>query len=272
MKRPCRTLAAACIAVGLASPSFAGQVTLVIRDGLVTLDAKDATLREIFAEWARVGHTQVVNAERVPGGPMTVQLTDVPERQALDTLLRSAAGFLAIPRAVFQAATSTYDRIVLMPGPRPAVGPTSVSPAASGQSPLPFSRDRNVPPPAVIVDDEDEQSNMQMPVLGVPAGAAQPGMPTSPVPFSGAGLASPSGRLGQPATQGSPYGAPFIVPNRPNQPVDPNAPAPVTSPPPPGPSVPQAAPRPGMPTAPVGPIKKGPGGPGAVGRQGVGSA
>ena len=242
MKCSCRTLAAACIVVGLASPSFAGQVKLVIRDGLVTLEAKDATLREIFAEWARVGQSLVVNAERVPSGPMTVQLTDVPERQALDTLLRSAAGFLAVPRAVAQASTSIYDRILLMPRTRPAVGSTSVSPAPVGQSPMPFSRDRNVPQPSVVVDDEDDQvSNMQMQLLGAPAGAAQPGMPTIPVPFNGAGLASPNGRA-------------YSVPNRPNQPVDPSGPATGTSPPP-GSSVPQAAPRPGMPTSPVGPIK-----------------
>jgi hypothetical protein len=244
MNRPCRALAAACIVVGLASPSFAGQVTLVIRDGLVTLDAKDATLREIFAEGARVGQTLVVNAEKVPGSPMTVQFTDLPERQALDTLLRSAAGFLAVSRVVSQASTSMYDRIVLMPGIRPAVGSTSGSPTQFGQSPMPFSRDRNMPQPSVVVDDEDEQApSMQMPVLVAPGGAAQPGMPT--VPY---GVATPNGRQGQ----GSPYPTPYIVPYRPNQQVDPNGPG---ASPPPGPSVPQAAPRPGMPTTPVGPIK-----------------
>jgi hypothetical protein len=251
MNQPCRALAAACIVVGLAAPSFAGQVTLVIRGGLVTLEAKDATLREIFAEWARVGRTQVVNAERVPAGPLTVQLTDVPERQALDTLLRSAAGFLAVPRAVPEASASMYDRIVLMPGTRPAVASTSGSAAASGPSPLSFSRDRNVPPPTVIVNDEDEQApNMQMPVIGAPAGAAQPGMPTNPVPFNAPGLAFPNGRLSQTPTQGNPSGIPY----NPNQPVNPSAPA-TGAAPPAGPSVPQAAPRPGMPTPPPGPIK-----------------
>jgi hypothetical protein len=255
MKCSCRTLAAACIVVGLASPSFAGQVKLVIRGGLVTLETKDATLREIFAEWARVGQSQVVNAESVPGGPMTVQLTNVPERQALDTLLRSVAGFLAVPRAVPQASTSIYDRIVLMPRTRPAVGSTSVSPAPYGQSAMPFSRDRNMPQPAVVVDDDDEQvPNMQLPVLVAPGGATQPGMPTIPFPFNGAGAASPNGRQGQPTTQASPYGAPSAAPYRPNQAVDPNGPATGTSPQP-GPSVPQAAPRPGMPTTPAGPIK-----------------
>jgi len=243
MKWPCRTVAAAFIMVGLASPSFAGQVKLEIRDGLVTLDAKDATLREILAEWARVGRTLVVNADRVPGGPMTVLLTGVPERQALETLLRSAAGFLAAPRAVPQASASIYDRIVLMPGTRPAVVSTSNSPLPAGQSPG-WQRDRIMPQPAVAADDEDEQApNVQMPSVGSP----QPGMPPGPVPFNGAAMPYPNG---------TPYGNPY----NPNQPVNPNVPV-TGAPQRPAPTTPQSAPRPGLPTPVPGPIK-GPGGSG----------
>ena len=111
---------AAALVVGIAGPSSAGQVQLAIHGGLVTLDAKDATLREIFAEWARVGQTRIVNSESVIGGPVTLLMTDVPERRALETLLRSVAGYVAAPRPVQQPALSTYDRIVLMPGARPA--------------------------------------------------------------------------------------------------------------------------------------------------------
>ena len=121
---------AAALVVGIAGPSSAGQVQLTIRDGLVTLEAKDATLREILAEWARVGQTRVVNGESVAGGPLTLQLTDVPERRALDTLLRSAAGFIAAPRPVLQPSLSTYDRIVLMPGVRPAAVPGAAQAAS----------------------------------------------------------------------------------------------------------------------------------------------
>ena len=42
------------------------------------------------AEWAKVGETKVVNAE-MPGGPVTLELVDVPEKEALDILLRTAA-------------------------------------------------------------------------------------------------------------------------------------------------------------------------------------
>jgi hypothetical protein len=251
MNWPCRTVAAVCMVVGLSSQSFSGQVMLVVRDGLVTLEATDATLREIFAEWARVGQTRIINAETAPGGPMTLQLVAVPESQALEILLRSTAGFLAAPRAVPQASGSTYDRIILMPGIRPALGATSVSRPALGQPPQPLARDRMMPPPTVVADDDDEQVTMpQMRVFGTQGGAAQPGMPTMPVPFNGAGLTFPSGAQVQPMPQGSPYYNPNGSPDRQNQPTDPNAAAQR-----PAPAVPQAAPRPGVPTLPAGPIK-----------------
>jgi hypothetical protein len=214
----CRTALAACAVFGLASWSFAGQVSIQIRDGLVTLDAKDATIREIFAEWARVGQTRIVNAERVPGGPMTIQLQDVPERKALDIVLRSIAGYVAAPRAVAaQATASIYDRIVLMPATRPAVVPTG------GASPVPSpqSRARSVPePPPLVVDDDDDQAPaVQMPMPGQPPGAAQPNQP-----------------------YGNQFGNPY------------SPPAPGTGGMQPQPQAPQSATRPGLPTAPA-PIK-----------------
>lgn len=216
MKWPGSMIAAA-VVVGMAGPSFAGQVKLEIRDGLVSLDARDATLREILNEWARVGQTRVVNVEKVPVGSVTLQLTDVPERQALETLLRSAAGFVAAPRPVLQTSLSTYDRIVLMPGIRPAVVPTTATRPSAG--PLPGLRDRVVPPPMTVIDDEGEPDQLQTPAGGGPAGQ-RPGMPfVNPyMPASGA----------QPVS---------VAPSQPG------APAPSAS-------------RPGMPTAPAEPIKK----------------
>jgi len=258
MKWLWRTIVAWCLLVGLASPSLAGQVRLEIRDGLVTLDAKDATIREILAEWARVGQTLIINAEKVPGGPMTVQLNGVPERQALETLLRSAAGFVAAPRAIPQAFASMYDRIMLMPGSRPTVVPTSAGSSPFSQVQQPSARERYVPPPAIVVDDEDGPlPTAQMPVSGMQPGAPQPGMattPNAPVPYNGAGMASPNGTPNNPARQGSPndnpYGTPYGNPYNPNPDVPPGTIAPRT-----GSPTPQPPTRPGMPTAPVPPIK-----------------
>src|SRR5437867_6021949 len=111
-----RTIEFVAVAFALltAAPASA-EIRLTINDGRVTLLARDATLRQILAEWARVGQTKIVNAERVPGGPVTLQLTNVPEQQALDTLLRSLAGYVAAPRPTTAANLSVFDRIVVMP-------------------------------------------------------------------------------------------------------------------------------------------------------------
>ncbi len=170
---------AAALVVGMAGPSSAGQVQLAIHGGLVTLDAKDATLREIFAEWARVGQTRIVNGETAIGGPVTLQMTDVPERQALETLLRSSAGFIAAPRPVPQPSLSTYDRIVVMPGPRPAVVQTAGQPAQSNAYTM--ARDRVMSAPQVMNADDEDQPDQgpNMPQPPNPPGV-RPGMPGNP--------------------------------------------------------------------------------------------
>lgn len=99
-----------------ASRAFA-DVRVTMHDGRVTVVAKDATLRQIFTEWARVGQTKIVNVERIPGGPMSIELTDMPEGQALDVLLRSVSGYMAAPRPTPVANLSRYDRILVMPTP-----------------------------------------------------------------------------------------------------------------------------------------------------------
>jgi len=251
MKWLCRTTSTVCIVLGFASWSLAGQVAIQIHDGLVSLDARDATIREIFAEWARVGQTRVINAERAPGAPLTLQFQDVPERKALEIVLRSIAGYVAAPRTVaVQANASLYDRIVLMPATRPAVVPTS---GTATQVQQPGGRRSMPEPPPVIVDDQDEPlPAAQMPIPGQPgAGAPQPGMMTTPYPQQ-----APYGGAGQQPNQPNnyPYPPSYQNPSNPNAPVggatqQPQAPGP------------QSASRPGMPTAPTppptppGPIK-----------------
>ena len=66
--------------VSAAAPAGA-EVQLTIENGAVWLTATGATVREILAEWARVGQTRIVNGEKVPGGPVTLQLTNEPEEQ-----------------------------------------------------------------------------------------------------------------------------------------------------------------------------------------------
>ena len=97
-----------------ASPSWAAGLKLSMRDGLVSLDAQDVTVRQILTEWARVGKTRIINVERITGGPITLQFDDIPERQALDIILRAIPGYMAVPRATQIADASLYDSILIM--------------------------------------------------------------------------------------------------------------------------------------------------------------
>src|SRR5256885_4954198 len=84
----------------LSAAAASADVQLSMQNGRVTIVAKDASVRQILTEWARVGHTKIVNIERIPGGPMTLELRNVPESQALEVLLRTLSGYIAAPRAV----------------------------------------------------------------------------------------------------------------------------------------------------------------------------
>lgn len=97
----------------LAAPASA-DVTVTLANGQASVSAKNATVREILAEWARVGQARIVNAERVSGAPVTLELSNVPELQALDVILRSVSGYVAAPRASDVANAARYDRIYLL--------------------------------------------------------------------------------------------------------------------------------------------------------------
>jgi hypothetical protein len=120
---------------GAAWPASA-EVQLAIRDGRVTLVATDATVRQILTEWARVGQTKIVNVERIPGGPVSLQLTDVPESEALDLLLRSVTGYMAARRPIAAANLSRYDRIFVLPTAAVARVPTAAAAPPVFQQPF----------------------------------------------------------------------------------------------------------------------------------------
>jgi hypothetical protein len=105
----------------------AGDLTVVMNDGRVTVVAQNVPLRQILAEWSRVGQTKIVGAERLSGAPVTLRLENVPERQALETLLRTVSGYMAAPRPTMVMNASVYDRILILP--------TSTAPAVAAAGP-----------------------------------------------------------------------------------------------------------------------------------------
>lgn len=226
----CAFLAA--LAGGMSSPAFAGELKLSMQDGRVTLIADNVPLRQILQEWARVGQTQIVNADKLTGPAVTLQIVNAPEREVLDILLRSAAGYIAAPRPSVVANAAIFDRVTIMATSRPPAA-TAV---ASAPTPT-FQR-----PPAPI-DDGDEPINVTMP----------PPPPPNPATMQFPGM-MPNGLPVQP------NGMPMQLP------VTATQPGPLTSPRPgalPQPAVPQVMPNPYQPGQIIRPnLPGGPGGPG----------
>ena len=129
-----------------AAPASA-EVQLSIANGRVTLIATNATVREILAEWSRIGQTRVVNGEKVPGAPVTLELRDIPESQALAIILRSVGGYIAAPREVPLASVSKFDRILVMPTVAPVRTATTSAPPPAVFAP-PSAPTFNQPPAA----------------------------------------------------------------------------------------------------------------------------
>jgi len=124
----CKALALTFLTATLLASSASAEVRLTIREGRVSLVATDATIRQILTEWARVGQTKLVNVERLAGAPVTLQLTNVTEEEALDVLLRSTSGYIAAPREAAASNVSRFDRIIVMP---PSVAPRAIAAAPS---------------------------------------------------------------------------------------------------------------------------------------------
>jgi hypothetical protein len=166
-------------AVLLAPCQALAAVTVTIANGTVSVSAQDATVRQILTEWARVGQTRIVNIERVSGPPISIELTNVPEAQALDTLLRAVSGYLAAPRASVVANASAYDRIFILPtstGTPPRPGPAA-APGAQAFAPPPFQ-----PPPQDDQNSDDEPQQRPSPPVpqNPPRGPAFNTFPRSP--------------------------------------------------------------------------------------------
>jgi hypothetical protein len=235
--------------------ALAGDLSLEIKDGRVTLVAENVTVRQILAEWARVGQTRIVNGDRVSGGPLSLRLDGVPEARALDTLLRGVAGYMAAPRPADQMSASLYDRILIMP--TSSAPPTSPATPAQRQ-PTPFPQPP-VPAPVPVepVEETAGDENPQQapfapfnaprpqefepgntpfrraPGMGVAPGYQGPvqvpggtaPVQTAPQPFFG--TTGRPGEIPQPPTTQVP-GAPGVVPGvaRPGQVAPPVPPVP----------------------------------------------
>ena len=231
-----RIIFAALVVVLVGSGSTSAQVlSLDFQDGRVRLMAENVPVSQILAEWSRKGGTTIVNGERVPGAPLSLQLNDVPERQALETVLRGAAGYMVLGRDTVAPGTSSFDKILVLPTTaRAPVAPSTAPPTPSPQPQLPTP---------IAAANEDEEDDQAPDPATPPAGAPPPAFPRGRLPQ---GLNLPNGAPpltqpqdnngeqppaaitpGQPRT-GNPFGIvpgsdrPGVVNPPPPQPRDPN--------------------------------------------------
>jgi hypothetical protein len=214
-----RALAVAAVFVLSAPFASAGELTLTIANGRATVVATDVPLRQILAEWGRVGQTKIVNGDKLAGPNLTLQIVDRPEREVLDILLRTAAGYVMAPREVALANASEYDRIMILP--------TSRAPAASASASVPTFNRPAAPMP--VPDHDDEPMDAPMPPGMGPQ--PPPGANMMPPPLPG----HPGQQNAQPGTNQGQLTAPRpgIVTGPPQQQGVPNPyqPPPVVRPP-----------------------------------------
>lgn len=191
-----------------ASPALAGDVKVTLNQGLVTIIADEVPVSRILAEWARVGQTKIVNGDKLLT-VVSLQLVNMPERRALDILLRSASGYMAAERTTPVQGASALDRIMILPFSRPPAAPP-VS-ASSSPMPRPFA-----PRPVMPQPDNDDDPAM-------PPGMGPQGQPTGPQTAPMPGMLPPTGGQPQNAAPAQPQTLPrpgFLpAPAGPKQPV-----------------------------------------------------
>jgi hypothetical protein len=190
-----RVVAAAACALLLAADGSAQTLSLRMADGRVTIDAENAPIGQVLERWAEAGEATIVNGDTIASRAVTLHLVDVPEREALATLLRNVAGYILTSRP--DAGASRVRRIVLLPTgpsapvssaglPRRGAAPATGVAAEPGfvTQPPPAVRELVVDPQAptgrmmVAAGDASASANLPPPQLGVYDGRGVPNVPT----------------------------------------------------------------------------------------------
>lgn len=142
--------------------------------GRVTILAENVTLAEILREWSRKGGSTIVNAERLPGGPvMLTEFKDQPEADVLRTLLREAPGYGAAMRTTPPAGGASAVQTVFIL----AVRERPVTPSSSAPMPSqPQQQQTPVAAPRMINGSPDDEIPPVRPLTP----EMNPGSPSTP--------------------------------------------------------------------------------------------
>ena len=178
-----RALALLVVLMGCAAVVRAQQpLRLQIAAGRVTLHAQNVPVRTLLAEWVRLGGVKIVNGDLVAGAPLTLDLENVPERQALDIILRGVSGYMLAARESGAAGASMYDRIMILPT---SSAPRNPAPAQSAPmfSNVPGGIVRPVAPR--MPGDQDTEEPQSGDETGVPVPRPVAIQRPTPTPFGG---------------------------------------------------------------------------------------
>jgi hypothetical protein len=198
----------------LAVPAAAqAPLTLSIQDGQVTLKAQNVPVATILNEWARIGGTNVIGANRVTGAPVTLELDGVPERQALEVLLRNVSGYLLALRPEGTSGASVFNRILIMPASA-APRPLPVPAPAVNQTRAPQGNDEG---PGDIILEGPNPNRPAPAVRPAPFGGqnGQNGPPPTPLPVPETAAPVPPVTPGVVVTPSNPFGIPTGSSSRP---------------------------------------------------------
>ena len=197
-----RTAGFAVLVLGWAALASAQTpLQLQISGGLVTLHASNVPVRTILAEWSRLGGAKVIGGEQVAGAPLTLDLERVPERQALDIILRGVSGYMLAAREAGAAGVSMYDRIMILPT---SAAPRTPAPAVAGPV-LPGAPGGIVRP---VIPRQDDRAENEDDIVG----PINPGIDGYPLGRQPVPIPRPVIPGGAPGVAGMPVAAPVFMP------------------------------------------------------------
>lgn len=107
-------------------------------DGRVNLTARNVSVSDILAEWARQCGCYIVNADRMTATlPTPVQFEHAAQSDVLESLLRQAAGYVLTPKRAGVQAISNYETIFILATSNPVAGAYVPPPAVPTGPPPP---------------------------------------------------------------------------------------------------------------------------------------
>ncbi|HEY6357922.1 MAG TPA: hypothetical protein VIX35_06735 [Vicinamibacterales bacterium] len=178
-----------------APPTPPRRLELTFNNGRVTLIAQGVTVRDIMAEWARQCGCVVQGTDRLTGGAaVPMQFEDQPELAVLESLLRSAGGYLLGPRAPGSRGASIYGSVSVFSVSRGIEAPTYTSSAP-------------IAAPLVMGGTPDDEIPPVTPVANPQTPAQAPARPAAPTPGRPGGPAVPIVPVGSGSTAGSSAGS-----------------------------------------------------------------